>query len=83
MFEADIEANRETLTREIRGKKVCVIGGAGPIGFSFIKTMLHFEPIPVGVVDVNENGLVVLVILPHATAILQRLKQSGLGSQVR
>lgn len=27
MFEADIEANRKTLTREIRGKKVCVIGG--------------------------------------------------------
>ena len=29
MFEPDIQANAETLTREIRGKKVCVIGGAG------------------------------------------------------
>lgn len=28
MFKADIVANAETLTREIRGKKVCVIGGA-------------------------------------------------------
>ena len=27
MFEPDIKANAETLTREIRGKKVCVIGG--------------------------------------------------------
>lgn len=34
MFAADIEANKETLTREIKGKKVCVIGGAGSIGSS-------------------------------------------------
>ena len=36
MFEPDIKANTETLTREIKGKKVCVIGGAGSIGSSFI-----------------------------------------------
>ena len=29
MFEADIQANAETLTREIEGKNVCVIGVAG------------------------------------------------------
>ena len=40
MFEPDIQANAETLTREIRGKKVCVIGGAGSIGSSFIKAVL-------------------------------------------
>lgn len=28
MFAPDIEANKETLTLEIKGKKVCVIGGA-------------------------------------------------------
>lgn len=32
MFVPDIEANRETLTKEIKGKKVCVIGGAGSFG---------------------------------------------------
>lgn len=32
MFAADIEANKETLTAEIKGKTVCVIGGAGTIG---------------------------------------------------
>lgn len=57
MFKADIEANRETLTREIKGKKVCVIGGAGSIGSSFIKAVLRFEPASVVVVDLNENGL--------------------------
>ena len=61
MFKADIEANRETLTREIKGKKVCVIGGAGSIGSSFIKAVLRFEPKNVVVVDLNENGLAELV----------------------
>ena len=61
MFAADIEANKETLTREIKGKKVCVIGGAGSIGSSFIKAVLRFEPKSVVVVDLNENGLAELV----------------------
>ena len=61
MFVADIEANRETLTKEITGKKVCVIGGAGSIGSSFIKAVLRFEPKSVVVVDLNENGLAELV----------------------
>ena len=61
MFAADIEANKEILTREIKGKKVCVIGGAGSIGSSFIKAVLRFEPKSVVVVDLNENGLAELV----------------------
>ena len=61
MFEADINANKDTLTREIKGKKVCVVGGAGSIGSSFIKAVLRFEPASVVVVDLNENGLAELV----------------------
>ena len=61
MFAPDIEANKEKLTEEIKGKKVCVIGGAGSIGSSFIKAVLHFEPASVVVVDLNENGLAELV----------------------
>ena len=61
MFAQDIEANREKLTQEIKGKKVCVIGGAGSIGSSFIKAVLRFEPASVVVVDLNENGLAELV----------------------
>ncbi|MBQ9722401.1 MAG: UDP-N-acetylglucosamine 4,6-dehydratase [Bacteroidales bacterium] len=61
MFAGDIEANREILTREILGKTVCVIGGAGSIGSSFIKAVLRFEPKSVVVVDLNENGLAELV----------------------
>lgn len=61
MFEPDIEANLNTLVQEIKGKKVCVIGGAGSIGSSFIKAVLRFEPKSVVVVDLNENGLAELV----------------------
>ena len=61
MFAADIEANKEKLSAEIKGKKVCVIGGAGSIGSSFIKAVLRFEPRSVVVVDLNENGLAELV----------------------
>lgn len=61
MFAADIKANREKLSTEIKGKKVCVIGGAGSIGSSFIKAILPFEPVSVVVIDLNENGLAELV----------------------
>lgn len=61
MFAADIEANKDVLTQEIKDKKVCVIGGAGSIGSSFIKAVLRFEPKSVVVVDLNENGLAELV----------------------
>ena len=61
MFAADIEANKNTLEHEIKDKKVCVIGGAGSIGSSFIKAVLRFQPKSVVVVDLNENGLAELV----------------------
>lgn len=61
MFEADIQANSQKLTAEIKNKTVCVIGGAGSIGSSFIKAILRFEPKSVVVVDLNENGLAELV----------------------
>lgn len=61
MFAIDIEANKETLSMEIKGKSVCVIGGAGSIGSSFINAIIRFEPRSVVVIDLNENGLAELV----------------------
>lgn len=57
MFEEDIEVNRQQISQEIKGKRVCVIGGAGSIGSQFIKSVLHFEPSQLVVVDLNENSL--------------------------
>ena len=61
LFAPDVEVNKETLSKEIKNKKVCVIGGAGSIGSSFIKSILRFEPKSMVVVDLNENGLAELV----------------------
>lgn len=61
MFEPDIKANKDILFKELYCKKVCVIGGAGSIGSSFIKAVLRFEPKSVVVIDLNENGLAELV----------------------
>ena len=57
MFACDIEANRKVLNEEIKGKSVCVIGGAGSIGSSFIKAIVRFHPRSLVVIDLNENGL--------------------------
>ena len=57
MFEGDIQANAARLTQEIEGKSVCVIGGAGSIGSSFIRAVLRFRPGKLVVIDLNENGL--------------------------
>ena len=57
LFENDIQNNSEQLSKEIEGKSVCVIGGAGSIGSSFIKAVLRFHPGKLIVIDLNENGL--------------------------
>lgn len=57
MFAADIEAHKEELQAEIENKSMCVIGGAGSIGSSFIKAVLPFKPSKLVVIDLNENGL--------------------------
>lgn len=57
LFAPDIEANSDRLRAEIEGRSVCVIGGAGSIGSSFIRALLPFRPGKLIVVDLNENGL--------------------------
>lgn len=56
-FAKDIEENREQLSKNIKGKSVLVIGGAGTIGSSYIKALLPFEPAKLVVVDYSENEL--------------------------
>ena len=57
MFLDDIEENQKILAQEIKDRKVCVIGGAGSIGSSFIKAIVRFHPHSLVVIDLNENGL--------------------------
>ncbi|MCR5190847.1 MAG: polysaccharide biosynthesis protein, partial [Bacteroidales bacterium] len=57
LFLRDIGDHRQELRQTVAGASVCVIGGAGSIGASFIKALLHFRPGKLVVVDLNENGL--------------------------
>ncbi|MCX6226128.1 MAG: polysaccharide biosynthesis protein, partial [Bacteroidia bacterium] len=57
LFAGDLKRNQDILIREIRGKSVLVIGGAGTIGSSYIKALLRYEPARLIVVDISENGL--------------------------
>ena len=56
-FENDLINNKEKLSKEIKGKSILVIGGAGTIGSSYIKVALRYHPSELIVVDTNENGL--------------------------
>jgi FlaA1/EpsC-like NDP-sugar epimerase len=56
-FEEDVLSFKDTLSTEIKDKAIIVIGGAGTIGASFIKSVLAFQPAKLCVVDTNENGL--------------------------
>ena len=56
-FKEDFIKSDEKLRYEIFGKSVLVIGGAGTIGSSFIKSLIKYEPSELIVVDTNENGL--------------------------
>jgi FlaA1/EpsC-like NDP-sugar epimerase len=60
-FAQDIENNKAELSKRIDGKSVLVIGGAGTIGSSYIRAILHFKPKRVYVIDTDENGLTELV----------------------
>ena len=57
MFVDDIITHNTTLIQKIEGKSVLVIGGAGSIGSSFIKSLLPMKPDSLVIVDTNENAL--------------------------
>lgn len=57
MFKTDIEKNYHLLNKKLNNKTILIIGGAGSIGSSFIKTVLDFKPRTLVVVDINENAL--------------------------
>lgn len=57
MFKPDVDAHSEELKSTIKCKSVLVIGGAGSIGSSFIRSVLPFNPDELVIVDTNENAL--------------------------
>ncbi len=56
-FNRSISNHQVLLRKSILEKNILVIGGAGTIGFSYIKQVLKYKPSKITVVDINENGL--------------------------
>lgn len=57
MFINDINQYYSLIKEKINNRDVLVIGGAGSIGSSFIKSITPFKPASLVVVDTNENAL--------------------------
>jgi FlaA1/EpsC-like NDP-sugar epimerase len=57
----DFRLHRKDLLESVQGRNVLVIGGAGTIGSSYIKSLLPFQPAKLVVADINENALTELV----------------------
>ena len=61
LFADDILNHFKKIETEVKGRSLLIIGGAGSIGSSFIKSLLPFKPSKLVVIDLNENGLAELV----------------------
>jgi FlaA1/EpsC-like NDP-sugar epimerase len=56
-FSQDLAQHQQALVKAISGKSVLVIGGAGTIGSSYIRSVLKYRPSRLYVVDISENAL--------------------------
>ncbi len=56
-FSRDLAGHHNALMNAISGKSVLVIGGAGTIGSSYIRSVLKYNPSRLFVADISENGL--------------------------
>jgi FlaA1/EpsC-like NDP-sugar epimerase len=56
-FSQDLAGHHDALLQAISGKSVLVIGGAGTIGSSYIRSVLKYHPSRLYVADISENGL--------------------------
>jgi len=60
-FSEDLQGNAECMLDSISGSRVAVIGAAGSIGSSVVKTVLRFKPAAISLIDLSENNLVEVV----------------------
>ncbi|MFC1760477.1 polysaccharide biosynthesis protein [Planctomycetota bacterium] len=61
LFATDMRANHDVLCERISGSRVAIVGAAGSIGSSVVKTILHYHPRALSLIDLNENNLVEIV----------------------
>lgn len=57
LFWSDLKNNEDKIQKEIEGKRLLIIGGAGSIGSEFVKQTLKYKPASLVVFDISENDL--------------------------
>ena len=60
-FKKDVEKNFNAIVKMVSGRRIAVVGAAGSIGSSVVKTILRFSPRALVLIDLSENNLVELV----------------------
>jgi len=60
-FSKDLQANAASMHDSISDSRVAIIGAAGSIGSSVVKTVLRFKPAAICLIDLSENNLVEVV----------------------
>lgn len=68
LFKKDMTYNYEAMRKMTQGKNVLIIGGAGTIGFHFIKALIPLAPARIIIIDTNENGLAEVIRDLRSTA---------------
>ena len=68
LFDVDMYANEALLRERINGSRIAIVGAAGSIGSSVVKTLLRFKPSALSLIDLDENDLVELVRDLRSTA---------------
>jgi nucleoside-diphosphate-sugar epimerase len=60
-FKTDIENNFNVIRNMVSGSRIALVGAAGSIGSSVVKTILRFAPRALVLIDLSENNLVEVV----------------------
>lgn len=61
LFNEDVLANEESLSKVVKESRFLVLGGAGSIGQAVVKEIFKRNPVKLHVVDISENNLAELV----------------------
>ena len=61
LFKEDLSNNHSILLDKIQNSRLAIVGAAGSIGSSVVKTIIKYKPKSIVLIDISENNLVEIV----------------------